>query len=252
MQKVTLFNSIGQRLVGCLHPGSGRSDFGPTVVLCHGMMSSKDGRKQIALAEALAESGISVMRFDFSFCGESGGRFEEITFSQEVDDLRCVVKWLRERRADPIGLVGSSMGAAVAILYAGEDPSVKALVTLAAVARPSRLAEEMDELRNKMAQWRTEGAEFGAEGEVGEQFLEDAQRQDVLGALERISAPILILHGALDEVVPVEEAFILNEKASGQKRLRVLPGADHRFTRAEDLLEVIEASTEWFRNHLRP
>jgi pimeloyl-ACP methyl ester carboxylesterase len=250
MQKVTLHNSLGQRLVGCLHPCPGRGDLGPTVILCHGMMSSKDGRKQTALAEALAESGFAVLRFDFSFCGESGGRFEEITFSQEVDDLQCVVEWVRGKGAGPIGLVGSSMGAAVAILYAGKDPGVKALVALAAVARPGRLAEDIDGLRNKMAQWRAEGAEFGAEGEVGEQFFEDARRQDVLGVLERITTPILILHGAQDEAVPVEEAFALYEKASGQKRLKVLPESDHRFTRAEDLLEVIEATREWFRNHL--
>jgi len=97
MEKVVFRNSLDQRLFGILHRGSSGPGLGATIVLCHGMMSAKEGTKQKAFAQVFEESGFSVLRFDFSFCGESEGRFEEITFAQEVDDLRAAVGWVRER-----------------------------------------------------------------------------------------------------------------------------------------------------------
>ncbi len=252
VERVTFFNSLGQRLAGRLHTARALAgSLGPTVVLAHGMLSTKDGTKQVALARVLSELGFSVLRFDFSFVGESEGRFEEITFSQEVDDLRSAVAWVRGLGGGPVGLLGSSMGGAVAILYASTNPEIKALVTVAAVARPERLAGQMGELRAHVARWKAEGAAFGAEGEVGPKFFEDARKQDVLAAVGAVSAPVLILHGGRDEVVPVEEAYALAERACGEKCLRILRDADHRFSKEEDLRELVAASADWFARHLR-
>jgi pimeloyl-ACP methyl ester carboxylesterase len=250
MEKVVFRNSLGQRISGCLHGGGAGAGLGPTVILCHGMMSSKEGTKQKAFAHAFEESGLSVLRFDFSFCGESEGKFEEITFTQEVDDLRSAVRWVREKGARSIGLLGSSMGGAVAILYASEDPEVAALVTLAAVATPARLADRMDDLKRKTREWKEQGYVLGAEGEPGERFAEDARRQDVLGAARGLSAPLLVLHGSADEVVSVEDAHAIHASAGGGKTLKILPGVDHRFTQPGALEEALDLARAWFQKHL--
>jgi alpha-beta hydrolase superfamily lysophospholipase len=252
MEKIWFSNSLGQRLAGCLQQTDGRDDLGPTVVLCHGMMSSKEGRKQIALAEGLSVSGFSVLRFDFSFCGQSEGHFEEITFTQEIDDVRHAIAWVRQRGAQPIGLLGSSMGGAVAILYSQHDPGIEALVTIAAVAHPLRIANEIEGLKAHVVRWKEEGYHLGAEGSVGPAFLEDARRQDVVSAVRRIMVPLLILHGERDEVVPVEEAYDLFHNAGGVKELRVIAGGDHRLTRAADLESAMAATRDWFKGHLHP
>ena len=250
MEKVVFQNALNQRLSGWLHRGPASGELGPTVVLCHGMMSSKEGTKQKAFAVGLGKLGLSVLRFDFSFCGESEGKFEEISFAQEVDDLRCAVEWVRGRGANPIGLLGSSMGAAVALLYAREAPFIGALVALAAVGDPGRLVDRMEDLKHHVERWKAEGYRFGAEGEAGEGFYEDARRQDVLGAARKILSPLLILHGEDDEVVPVEDARALFENAAGPKALNVLPACDHRFTRPEHLAEALRAAGDWFRRYL--
>ena len=160
MERIDFRNSLGQRIVGILHRGSSKDGLGRTIILCHGMMSSKEGTKQKAFAHAFEERGFSVLRFDFSFCGESEGKFEEITFAQELDDLRSAVRWVQEQGARPIGLLGSSMGGAVAILHAKEDPSIEALVTLAAVGSPARIADRMDLLQQKTQEWKAISSEL--------------------------------------------------------------------------------------------
>ncbi len=252
MERVVFRNSLDQRLYGILHRRPSRPGLGATIILCHGMMSAKEGTKQRAFARVFEESGFSVLRFDFSFCGESEGRFEEITFAQEVDDLRAAVAWVRAKGGSPVGLLGSSMGGAVALLYAGGDPSIDAVVTLAAVGESGRLAERMEVLKRKTREWKDEGYRLGAEGEPGKAFFEDAGRQDVLAAAGRVSAPLLVMHGEADEVVPVEDAHAIHGKGKGPKKLKILAGGDHRFTRPEDLDEVLKTALDWFEKHLTP
>jgi dipeptidyl aminopeptidase/acylaminoacyl peptidase len=52
----------------------------------------------------------------------------------------------------------------------------------------------------------------------------------VLGAAARVRCPWLILHGELDEVIPVSDARALREASGDRARLEVVPGADHRFS----------------------
>ena len=48
------------------------------------------------------------------------------------------------------------------------------------------------------------------------------------GSLPRIAAPTLVVHGALDRVIPVDNARLLAERIPGA-RLRVLPDAGHLY-----------------------
>ena len=57
--------------------------------------------------------------------------------------------------------------------------------------------------------------------------------------------------GGADDVVSVEEAYAIHANAGGPKALKVLPGGDHRFTRPEDLEEVLNAARDWFKKYLK-
>ena len=85
-EAVRFRNRRGDTLVGVLHhPSTERP--GGAVILCHGMESDKNSEKLVFLARRLAERGILALRFDFAYVGESSGRFEDITYSGEVEDL---------------------------------------------------------------------------------------------------------------------------------------------------------------------
>ena len=107
--------------------------------MCHGFTGQKVEAHRIFVktAEALAAQGYLALRFDFRGSGDSEGAFEEMTFEGEVSDaVRAVDYLLAEEPVDPerIGVVGLSMGGAVAACLSGRDERIKATVLWAAVA----------------------------------------------------------------------------------------------------------------------
>ena len=82
-----------------------------------------------------------------------------------------------------------------------------------------------------------------------EEFYGDLRDYNLLEAA-RSAPPLLILHGSSDDLVPVKHARQLYEAAREPKRLELLPGADHIFSRSEHLTRAIELSVEWFKTYL--
>lgn len=242
----------GVRLAGVLHLPAGVADPAgrPAVVLCHGMESTKEGTKHQALAAKLTDRGHVCLRFDFSYVGESEGRFEDITISGEVEDLGGVVDWLTARGATTFGLVGSSLGGTVAVVYAGGDPRVRALVTIAAVALPLGIIERMSPAA--VESWRRQGLRGESGERIGSAFLDDLERVDVLGAARRVVAATLVAHGAADQVVPVADAHALFAALPEPKELVVTPACDHRYSDAAHLGALIDGAVEWIGAHLPP
>jgi pimeloyl-ACP methyl ester carboxylesterase len=99
----------------------------PVVILCHDLGESRSSL--VGLSTDLAESGYSVLLFDFRGHGQSGG---VSSFGiLEKRDLLGAIDWLASRRdadAQHIGVVGVGMGAHAAILAGAERPQVRCLV----------------------------------------------------------------------------------------------------------------------------
>ena len=90
----------------------------PLVIACHGLLSSMESPKYVALAEALAEAGLACARFDFSGCGQSAGAREQTTVARRVAELGAVARALSAHRAvavGSLGLMGSSLGGFIAL-----------------------------------------------------------------------------------------------------------------------------------------
>ena len=112
-EKVSFANPGGQKLDGVLHhPQAGIPRGG--VILCHGMESNKDSDKLVLFSRELARLNLLALRFDFA-CADPG-KFEEITYSGEVEDLVAAFSFIRDRHSEKIAVLGSSMGGTVATL----------------------------------------------------------------------------------------------------------------------------------------
>jgi exosortase A-associated hydrolase 2 len=112
--------------------GPGR---GPVAVMADPFAEEKKcaHRVMAEAAEALAEDGLTVLRFDYRGTGDSEGEFEDASLGDWREDLRRAVEWARaELAATAITLVGVRLGATLAAEAAAEV-AADALVLVAPI-----------------------------------------------------------------------------------------------------------------------
>jgi alpha-beta hydrolase superfamily lysophospholipase len=248
-EKVTFPNERGRRLAAVM----GRPDLGApaaVAVLCHGMLSGKNSPKHVMLSERLTARDIATVRFDFTSRYDSEGSIEEMTYTHQVLDLQAAVSFARDTFGPlPLGIYGSSMGGAVAILYVARFGGVDALATIAAVGRPGDLWSAWLDAERK-ERWRKEGWIEFRDTRLPWGFYADAIKKDVIGAAAQVRCPFLVVHGAKDAVVPVEQGREIHAAAGGEKKLVILPEADHAFSRPEDLAQMLREVAGWLQENL--
>ncbi len=243
MESVT-FYSEDQRIFGNLHLPYEKA---PCIITLHGLESSKDSGKWPTIASRLYCEGFACLRFNFRGCGEglekSEGEFEHASLTGRIKDYRSALQFLQDTgKVDMrrLGVIGSSFGGMVAV--AAQDKRIKAMITLSTPHRIPRFDRpQIPEEVNYVEPPSGRGFKKG--------FYEDLWRYDVLKAI-RSAPPILILHSSSDEVVPLEHSQKLYEAAAEPKRLEIIEGADHIFSKREHLNKVIDLSLEWFRKFL--
>jgi pimeloyl-ACP methyl ester carboxylesterase len=125
----------GVTLAGWFVPRPGA----PAVVLLHGYPAEK--ADLLPLAGALAPQ-FATLLVDHRYFGDSGGRATTLGF-REREDLKRVLDFLETRGATAVGVFGFSMGGAVALLTAAEDPRIRAIAAYAPFADLRALGHEL-------------------------------------------------------------------------------------------------------------
>ncbi len=239
-KRINIKNTNGQSLAVIFF-----SSLNPTdnlIVACHGFAGTKEGNgKAIEMAEFFSNK-FNVVLFDFRGCGESQGRFEDITLTGQIDDLNSVIKWAKQEGFNKIGCVGRSFGGTTAICAASENKDIYSVVTWAAPA-------DLESVFN-MKKYEKDGEFFIIKGiekevKVKQTFFEDIKRYNVYRLVRDISPrPIFIIHGDKDEVVSCESAYKLYNVANDPKRLEIISNDDHIFSK--NYLEVWNKTLKWF------
>jgi pimeloyl-ACP methyl ester carboxylesterase len=241
-EPVVFVNDRGQRLAGVLHGRLGET----AVVSCHGMLSTKSGRKHVLVSEELSRRGIPVLRFDFAGRGESEGSLFELSYSSQMADLAAALDYLASRGVRRFGLFGSSLGGAVALLAAARDERVIAIATLAAIGHAAAAIERREDV---LTAFETRGYIETSEGRIGRGLLEDARSHDILAAVRVLRATLLVIHGEDDDVVPVSDAHDIATSARNAS-LELIAGAGHSFDEPQRLRPVIRHVTDFFADTL--
>lgn len=234
-ERVT-FQSEGRKISGVLHLPD--RDHPPCVIASHGLLSSKDSEKYIALGNRMSEEGMAVLRFDFRGIGESEGSEEDNTISKKVADLSSAIDFIRSRPdlGKKIGLVGSSLGGFLSLLKGWADQDIGALVVWAT-------PHHLDDLKSKE---RDQNTPLPPEA-----FFEDLPRHPLLPLLNRVSR-CMVIHGQQDELVSVEQAWEIFYHLSEPKEIHIIEGADHRLTEPAHRQRAINLTVEWFKRYLSP
>ncbi|HTW09257.1 MAG TPA: alpha/beta fold hydrolase [Acidimicrobiales bacterium] len=220
------------------------------VVLAHGFPeagqksgSPSYGYPQLATRLA-AETGAVVLTFDFRGAGGSEGDF---SLTGWQSDLASAVETLR---AVPgiamVWLVGFAAGGTLAICAAGEDPGIAGV---AAFAPQADFAERGGDPRRIVALARASGIihtrGFPADPAAWARELRDLRPALLVGRIP--PRPLLIVHGANDDVVPLTDARELADAANASAELRVLAGAGHGLLHDPRAIALLLG---WFDRHL--
>ena len=217
---------------------------GPTVVWIGGFRSDMEGTKALALDAAARARGWSYVRYDHFAHGASSGDWRQATIGRWRDDAVAVI----DRLEGPVIPVGSSMGGWVALLLAVARPERMAGVVLVNPAPDFTERLMWPDLADHHRQAiLRDGETLIVEEGLGEYVLtrrmfEEARDWLLLGAEIPVAAPVHILQGRADAVVPPGHALALAERLRGSDvRLDLIEGGDHRLSSPDQLRRLIEA-----------
>lgn len=218
----------------------------PGVVWLGGFHSDMNGAKAQAL-DAWAETrGRAYLRFDYYGHGASSGAFRDGTISRWRDDALAVLDYYL--CDGPQVLVGSSMGAWIALLAARARPEkVAALLLLAPAADFTealvweRMSPDIRREIMERGEWQRPSAYGDGPYPITRALIEDGRRHLMLGSPIDLGCPVYIIQGMKDPDVPWRHALKLVEKLSGNPILTLIKTGDHRLSTPEDLARIAAA-----------
>lgn len=198
-----------------------------TVVLLHGYLQDK--RYVTPWAIRLAQEGFRCAVVDLRGHGDSTGK--HVSFGAfEAGDVSAVLDDLERRGWDVsrVGMLGVSYGASVALLAAGRDPRVQAVVAFEPFSDPRKAIPELMRAAFPRQARGISDAQFAAahlrQAEIAGFDWRDA---DVTAALGRTRAPVLFLHGEADAWLSPDHSRALAALAPPGSRLRLVPHDNH-------------------------
>lgn len=225
-----VIESGGLRLSGYLvRPESSAAV--PGLVLCHGFPAgpggaATSGQTYPQLADRLsADTGWAVLTFNFRGTGASEGDF---SLAGWLDDLRAAIDHLLDTDAVAgVWVAGAGTGGSLALCEAGEDERVRGVATLSARADfgdwASDPASFLDHARSIGL---INDPAFPADFDAWARELREIRPTALMAKIP--PRPVLLIHGADDDDVPLDDARVLADAAGDAVELRVLSEAGHR------------------------
>lgn len=219
---VTIAGPNRSELKGWLVACPGDSLPRPTVLVMHGWNGAAS--QMLPIASLVHAAGAHALFLDARCHGRSPDD-QFASMPRFAEDIEAGLRWLRDDvRVDPacIMLLGHSVGAGASLLVASRDPSVTAVVSIAAMAHPGELMRAAMHARYVPGPLITVVLRE-IERAIGLPFDAFAP----ISTISRIRVPVLLVHGGRDDVVPPTDATRLAQASAGHAQVLIVPEAGH-------------------------
>jgi len=218
---VTIPSPYGYNLYGYYFPVP---DSKRGVILSHGITYTLFG--SVKYMKIFRDLGFNILIYDLRNHGKSGGRNSTFGY-YERHDLQALTSWMFQKLGGDavIGTHGESMGAGITIMHAAIDPRLSFVIEDCSYSNLNDLfgyrvkkdyhlpSFPLIPLSSLMSKLLT-GMRFEA--------VQPAEE------IKKISAPVLLIHGADDDFIPTRQVYELYEnKINGPRKLYVAPNAAH-------------------------
>lgn len=254
--------SGGERLLGVLHVPAGPGPH-PIVVLLHGFPGNE---RNFDLAQALRRAGYATLVFHYRGSWGVGGSY---SWANVLADAAAVADAVRapafaaEHRLDPdrLALAGHSLGGFTALMTAAADPSINAVVSIAAVdfAAVARACRADAAARASYVEMFGGDSLLPLRGTTAEALIAEMEAAGDAWSLPALAPrladrPVLLLGAARDTVTPEPVHFrpaVESYLAHPLPRLEhhLLP-TDHAFS--DHRITLTHTIAAFLDRHLKP
>lgn len=219
-------------------------DIRGTLFLLHGYGLNKE--TMVPWGLVLAESGYRVVLVDLRGHGHSTG--DRIYFGgiERTDLVQCL-DTLEQRHVceGPVGVLGISYGAVLALQWAAIDPRVQSVAAISPYPDPDTAVDRYLQTFAPNLTWSTDRKAAALVASHLAEFPDLATET----AIRRIKHPILFVRGERDEVCLRGDLNRFQAAAAPGSEVKEVPLANH-LVAGMCITQLREPVTQWFQRHL--
>ena len=224
-----------------------------TVVFFHGFMSDMVGEKPIAIQKFCRKQKLNFLKFEYSGHGKSTGKFILGNISKWTHEAKQLIKKKIKNKKNLI-FVGSSMGSWIALnLFPFFKKQIKGFIGIASA--PEFLEELMwkkfsKKIKKIIITKKIHHLDYGGfVYPITKQLIFDGRKNKVLNNKINFKIPIVLFHGANDEVVPLNFSMkIFKVCKKSKKKLIKIKNGDHSLSRKSDLKKICNELNYMIKN----
>jgi dienelactone hydrolase len=253
------FENQGEKAFGILRVPDVKNP--PAIIITHGYGGFIFEKRYELLASKLCKAGYAVLTLIFrGYDSKTGNKdkkhFKNITISGEMSDLKLAIDFLYKKGYEKIGFTAECFGGTIALLL--NDPRINAIAFWSINIYTKitfenlygrKIIKDLEEKGRAIYISRTTGEKFTLKREL----WNEVKRNRIVpkNKIKKVKCPMLIIYGDNDKLFDVKVFKELYKIANKPKKLVVIKGADHIFSKPEHLKEMINSIIEWFDKWLK-
>ena len=213
----------------------------------HGFGASKDTHILKALSEEMSFFSASTVCFDFPAHGDNPMESDTLTLNNCIETLLYTAQWAHNRYPDlDFCIFASGFGAYITLIAIDQLEELVGPVKLVLQTPNLRMSETLLNMTRMTEQQLLEAGRVTLNAERKFDITYDFYKQvRNYTALTIYDTPMLLLHGELDEYLPLDDMLNFRRINEGCK-LVVIPGADHQFLAPGAWDMVVDLTRDWF------
>jgi hypothetical protein len=241
--KTFTIGKTGKRIVGITERPDNPGKY-PVILMFHGFSGDHivSGFKFPRVSRLLVEQGFATVRFDFRGSGDSEGNFEDMSILTELSDALEVFGYIKKKDFynHKLGIIGYSMGGAVASLFAPKVQDTNAVCLWS----PAIFNKEVFQ-SGLMIKKLSEQSFIDIGGlKISTVFAQDCEKTDAFEDLLKYRKKLRIIHGSKDE--SVDYTKVKNFCIQNSINFHQIENADHKYLSVGYMNELFNQTVDFF------